>query len=92
VRYNAPFTWNKVERILDQQQSESKNDDQLKHIPFWRVVLSVIQASFGVQNRQNLERDFKQGQALPFVIAAVIFTAVFVLLLMLVVKLVLNAG
>ena len=77
---------------MDQQQGESKNGGQQEHIPFWRVVLSVIQASFGVQSRQNRERDFKQGQALPFVIAALVFTAVFVLLLMLAVKLVLSAG
>ncbi len=58
-------------------------------IPFWRVVLSVIQASFGVQNGENRERDFKQGHVLPFVVAAVLFTACFVLVLLIVVNLVL---
>jgi uncharacterized membrane protein YidH (DUF202 family) len=67
------------------QISESKNDK----IPFWRVVLSVIQASFGVQSRQNRERDFKQGQWLPYVVAALLFTTVFVLVLAFIVKLVL---
>jgi hypothetical protein len=74
-----------VGAIVKQQIQESKRDK----IPFWRVVLSVIQASFGVQNKENRERDFKQGNWVPFVIAAVIFTAVFVLALLFVVQLVL---
>lgn len=72
---------------MKHQVVESKKDK----IPFWRVVLSVIQASFGVQSRENRERDFKQGAWLPFVVAAIAFTAVFVLALMLIVKLVLTA-
>lgn len=62
-----------------------------EQIPFWRVVLSVIQASFGVQSRENRERDFKQNNWLPYVIAALLFTAVFVLGLLFVVKLVLSS-
>ena len=71
--------------IVKHQIPDSKNGK----IPFWRVVLSVIQASFGVQTRENRERDFKQGSWLPYVVAAVLFTAVFVLVLVFVVKLVL---
>ncbi len=58
-------------------------------IPFWRVVLSVIQASFGVQSKENRERDFKQGSWVPFVIAGLLFTAAFVFALVFVVKMVL---
>ena len=70
---------------MKHQISESKKE----RIPFWRVVLSVIQASFGVQTRENRERDFKQGNWLPYVVAALLFTAVFVLVLMFAVRLVL---
>lgn len=72
---------------MKHQITESKNEK----IPFWRVVLSVIQASFGVQSRQNRERDFKQGHWLPYVVAALLFTTLFVLVLAFVVKLVLPA-
>ena len=71
--------------IVKHRIAESKKDK----IPFWRVVLSVIQASFGVQTRENRERDFKQGNWLPYVVAALLFTAVFVLVLMFIVRLVL---
>jgi hypothetical protein len=70
---------------VKQQILESKKDK----IPFWRVVLSVIQASFGVQSKENRERDFKQGSWVPFVVAALIFTALFVVILLSVVRFVL---
>ncbi|MDT8397231.1 MAG: DUF2970 domain-containing protein [Pseudomonadales bacterium] len=74
--------------IVNQDNSGSKEEHN-ESIPFWRVILSVIQASFGVQNKKNLERDFAKGKFLAFAIAAFIFTAMFVLGLILVVKLVL---
>jgi len=64
---------------------------QQEKIPFWRIMLSVIQASIGVQNSKNRERDFSQGKLLPFIVAAVLFTAFFVLAVMLVVNLVLSS-
>ena len=75
-------------RILDQQPRESKETEEQKSIPFWRVVISVIQASFGVQNPNNRERDFKHGRALPFVVAALLFTVAFVLVLAFIVTIV----
>jgi hypothetical protein len=75
---------------VDQAPDESKNNLQKQaDIPFWRVVLSVIQASFGVQNQANRERDFASRSIWPFVAAALIFTVLFVLSIALVVKLVL---
>lgn len=77
--------------IVDQEQPESKNTEDLEEIPFYKVVLSVMQASFGVQNQKNKERDFKQGKLLPFIVAALIFTGLFVLTLVFVVRLVLGS-
>lgn len=76
---------------MEQDQGESKNTglDETRQVPFWRVVLSVVQASFGVQNASNRERDFNSRSIWPYVIAALLFTGVFVLTLVLVVSLVL---
>ncbi|MEX2366171.1 MAG: DUF2970 domain-containing protein [Pseudohongiellaceae bacterium] len=74
---------------MEQENSEIKKDSS-KPLPFWKVVLSVIQASFGVQKRENRERDFQQTSWVPFVVAALIFTALFVVSLVLVVRLVLS--
>jgi hypothetical protein len=86
---------------LNQQSSDHDNDQHPANsapsdqtpIPVWQVVLSVIQASFGVQNARNRERDFTQGRFGVFVIAALVFTALFVLTIVGIVSLVLpNKG
>ena len=71
------------------QQEPASNQSAPKKIPFYKVLLSVIQASFGVQNSQNRERDFTQGKFWPFVVAALLVTVVFVLTVATVVKMVL---
>jgi hypothetical protein len=78
---------------VNQQQQEIKMSDKENgepKIPFWRVMMSVIQASFGVQNQNNRERDFTSGKLMPFLIAAVLFTAVFVGVLLVIVNTVLS--
>jgi hypothetical protein len=71
------------------EQSTKENDNpemNAEKIPFWRVLLSVLQASFGVQSAKNRERDFTQGKLLPFIVAALLFTLFFVLGVMLAVR------
>ena len=76
---------------MSSEKDESSSGKQKKpaKIPFWRMMLSVMQASFGVQTKQNKERDFSNGSITGFVVAALIFTAVFVLVIVSVVKMVL---
>jgi hypothetical protein len=69
------------------QQSPDKQTPP--SVPFWKIVISVIQASFGVQSNRNRERDFTQGKFLAFVAAALIFTAAFVFTIAFIVSLVL---
>jgi hypothetical protein len=55
-----------------------------------QTVGSVLAAAFGVQSSANRQRDFKHGKARNFIIAGLVFTALFVLTLVLVVRLVLR--
>lgn len=55
-----------------------------------QVVGSVFAAAFGVQSSANRERDFAGGSAKTFIIAGLIFTVLFVLTILAVVKLVLK--
>jgi hypothetical protein len=57
---------------------------------FLQVVASVLAAAFGVQSGRNRERDFKHGRARTFILAGIVFTVLFVLAIVLVVKLVLR--
>ncbi|MDO8271481.1 MAG: DUF2970 domain-containing protein [Gammaproteobacteria bacterium] len=73
---------------MSDREETSKDVEKVK-IPFWRMLLSVMQASFGVQNKANKERDFASGSIAGFVVAALIFTAIFIAVLVTVVRLVL---
>lgn len=48
--------------------------------------LSVLAAAFGVQSKRNLERDFSQASPIPFILAGVIFTVIFVVTLIYIVN------
>ena len=73
----------------EQGDSGEAQQRRRKKLPFWRMMLSVMQASFGVQKDSVRERDFEQGSIGGFVAAALIFTALFIASLVTVVKLVL---
>lgn len=57
---------------------------------FGQIVLSTMAAAIGVQSRKNQERDFNNGSIKAYIAAGVIFTALFVITLVLVVKTVLG--
>ena len=67
------------------QQDNNQQEPGLR-----QTVASVLAAAFGVQSNANRQRDFKHGKARNFIIAGVVFTALFVLTLVLVVRLVLR--
>jgi hypothetical protein len=56
---------------------------------FWQMLHSVLAAAFGVQSGKNRARDFSQGKPGQFIAIGLVFTLLFVLLLVVVVKLVL---
>ena len=57
---------------------------------FWAMLQSVLAAAFGVQSGKNRSRDFSRGKPSHFLLLGVLFTGVFVLLLLALVKLVLH--
>jgi uncharacterized membrane protein YhdT len=59
---------------------------------FWQVIISVLAAFFGVQSDKNRERDFKHGKPIHFIVAGLLLTLVFILVVWGVVKLVLKAA
>jgi hypothetical protein len=54
------------------------------------TIRSVAAAAFGVQSNANRERDFKQGKASHFIIAGILGTVIFLLLIGLLVKVVIS--
>ena len=76
--------------VINDIEGKTQDNGKRKKLPFWRMMLSVMQASFGVQNRANKERDFEHGSVGGFIAAALIFTFIFVVALVLIVRQVLS--
>ena len=45
---------------------------------FFQIMLSVMSAAIGVQSAEVRARDFQTDSPLPFILAGIIFTVVFV--------------
>ncbi len=69
---------------------DEQNGDNDKPPTFWQMLHSVLAAAFGVQSGKNRARDFTRGKPSHFIILGVLFTALFVLVIFGVVKLVLH--
>ena len=44
----------------------------------YRIIQSTLAAAIGVQSKKNRERDFEEGSAGVYIIAGIVFTALFV--------------
>lgn len=63
-----------------------------KKLSLLQIASSTVAAMFGVQSQANRERDFRVGKPIHFVVAGVVGTIVFVLVIVAVVRLVLSAA
>ena len=72
---------------MTEEQTKDADD---RPLTFWQIAGSAAAAAFGVQSRANRERDFARGKPLHFIVAGILFTAVFVLVVASVVHLVLR--
>ncbi len=59
-------------------------------LKYKRILLSTLAAAFGVQSQQNRATDFEEGNAGWFILAAVMFTVVFIFTVLTVVNLVVS--
>ncbi|MFZ6049515.1 DUF2970 domain-containing protein [Pseudomonas sp. CR3202] len=67
---------------------DDKNHDQ--PLSFREMLQSVLAAAFGVQSGKNRARDFSRGKPSHFIILGLLFTAIFVVVLYGLVRLVLH--
>jgi uncharacterized membrane protein YhdT len=70
--------------------SDPSSKDEQRPPTFWEVVGSTLAAAIGVQSKANKVRDFSRGNPVHFIVAGILFTVVFVVIVMLVVKAVLR--
>ena len=67
---------------------EDQDENSDEKLSLLNVALSTCAAAFGVQSSKNRKRDFSKGNALTFVVSGVVFTIVFVLVIVGIVQLV----
>jgi hypothetical protein len=74
------------------EEGEDAENAEGGSLTFMNIVMSTLAAAIGVQSKANKERDFKHGSAGPFIVAGLIFTALFVGTLVLIVRWVLSSA
>ena len=75
----------------DQTDSTSEGQERAG-VSGLQVLQSTMAAALGVQSSKNRKRDFAEGRASQFIIAGVVFTALFVGIMVLIVRTVLSTG
>lgn len=64
--------------MTDSDGQGAEQSEQKRGLNLGQVIGSVFAAGLGVQSSKNRERDFQEGRAVTFIIAGVIFTALFI--------------
>lgn len=72
--------------------AEPPPEQRPQNVTFWTIVRSTLAAAIGVQNQANRERDFEHGTPGAFIAAGLIFTTLFVAVLVGVVYLVIRSA
>lgn len=73
------------------ERQQNKQDEEQRP-GMLAVIQSTLAAAFGVQSQAARERDFKHGRPLPYIIAGTVFTVLFILILILIVRVVLSSA
>lgn len=64
-------------------------DDRHGSKPSWAdIVKSTLAAALGVQSSKNRERDFSRGSLPVYIVSGIIFTALFIAVLVVIVRMI----
>ncbi|MGI0116254.1 DUF2970 domain-containing protein [Zooshikella sp. RANM57] len=74
-----------------EKQSAKNNINQDKPISFLEVLQSVFAAAFGVQSQKKRLKDFSKGKPIHYVLVGILFTTLFILIMVGLVQIALNA-
>ena len=70
----------------DSTTEQEKNNAEQK-LSLTHIIVSVLAAAIGVQSKKNQEKDFSaKGSIVTYIVAGIIFTVVFVVMVIAVVK------
>lgn len=69
---------------------DAREREARRSLSLWEMITTTLWAVLGVQSSRNRERDFTRGKATHFIVAGILFTAAFVVLMILLVNLILS--
>lgn len=78
--------------MSEQREEEGQSSPGRGGLTVWQVVKSTLAAALGVQTEAARRRDFTEGSPAPFIIAGIVFTAVFVIVLVVIVNVVIRTA
>jgi ABC-type Na+ efflux pump permease subunit len=76
--------------VKKKEEGSSNAGDKPDRLNPLQVIGSVLAAGLGVQSSKNRERDFKQGRLGVFIAAGIVFTLLFISIVIFVVQMVLS--
>jgi hypothetical protein len=76
----------------EKEDNCSNGGDEPAKLNPLQVIGSVLAAGLGVQSSKNRERDFKQGRLGVFIAAGIMFTLLFIVIVIFVVQMVLGTA
>jgi hypothetical protein len=74
-----------------QREPQGQDDAAEQSLSFLQIAGSAVAAAFGVQSSRNRARDFSRGKLSHFIVAGVVFTAAFVIIMIVLVNLVIGS-
>lgn len=75
--------------MTDSPEAEKKDQPKQRGPGVFKVMQSILAGAFGVQSDKRREEDFSSHSPWPYIIAGILFTASFVVGLIVIVNLVL---
>lgn len=74
------------------QWEKRVSEQQPRKPTFWQIVKSILGGALGVQSEETRQRDFTQGNPAVYIIGGIVFTLLFIVILVVIVNLVLSSA
>lgn len=72
--------------MSERDNTDKPSEEPRKKPGFFQLVLSILAGAIGVQSNKNRERDFQDGDIKKFLIGGVVFTILFIFVLIVIVN------
>ena len=78
--------------MTDDSSENSGEAEQLnkQKVSLGQLVKTTLAAAIGVQTEQNRKQDFESGSILPYIIAGIVFTSLFLFGIIVIVRIILR--